>query len=84
MVYLIARNQEHYENWMREQKINPRVCILIRNFRDASYIGKGEAFVSLTPMDDKREEERIRSLLRSKECRELSHNINDWPLTEFM
>lgn len=83
MIYVIARNMEHFTNWAREQKVNPRTVKLIFNFRDASYIPRECGYVSLTPMTDVREEERIRQLLRSKDCYELSHNINEWPLTEF-
>lgn len=83
-VNVIARTDEHFRNWINEQGVNPRIVIRIYNFRDASYIVKGEAFVSLTPMVDAREEERIRALLKSRQCTELSHKISEWPLTEFV
>lgn len=84
MIYVIARDRDHFNNWVNEQKVNPRIVQLIHNFRDASYIPLEARYVSLTPMKDVREEERIRQLLRSRRCTEVSHNINDWPLTEFM
>lgn len=84
MINVIARTNEHFRNWINEQGVNPRIVSRIYNFRDASHIGKGESFVSLTPMVDQYEEERIRALLKSRQCSEVSHNISDWPLTEFM
>lgn len=83
MVNVIARTSEHFRNWINEQGVNPRIVSRIYNFRDANYIREGQGFVSLTPMVDTREEEKIRSLLKSKKCQELSHNISEWPLTEF-
>lgn len=82
-VNVIARTDEHFRNWINEQGVNPRIVHRVYNFTDASLIRREEAFVSLTPMEDKREEERIRAIMKSRECRELSHNIAEWPLTEF-
>ena len=84
MINVIARTDEHFRNWINEQGVNPRMVSRIYNYRDASFIGKGQGFVSLTPMVDQYEEERIRALLKSRQCSEVSHNISDWPLTEFM
>jgi len=82
-INVIARTDEHFRNWIKEQEVNPRIVSRIYNYRDASFIQRGSSFVSLTPMVDQAEEERIRTLLKARECKELSHNISEWPLTEF-
>jgi hypothetical protein len=84
MIYIISRTDEHFINWMNEQQVSPRLVKRIINFRDATYIKGNEGYVMLTPMEDQREEERIRILLKSKKCYELPHIIDAWPLTEFM
>jgi len=83
MINVIARTDEHFRNWINEQGVNPRMVSRIYNFRDASLIPRGQGFVSLTPMVDGAEEDKIRALLKSKQCPELSHVINDWPVSEF-
>lgn len=83
MIYVISRTEEHFRNWMNEQKVSPRIVKRIVNFRDASFIPGNAGYVSLTPMEDQREEEQIRRMLRSRACYELPHIADAWPVTEF-